>query len=130
MSICDDCEFRHYSPELCRMHLKHLASANSKSKLPKAIKKMFSIKASLTNKDTNKNKCNELFEPEQEIQIIENEKVVKSLLYGGTCALGTTLVVAAAPVLGLPAIAHALGITVSAGIAGGTIPFFKSKKKH
>ncbi|MBF0360303.1 MAG: hypothetical protein HQK49_04790 [Oligoflexia bacterium] len=122
MSICDDCEFRNYSPELCKMHLKHLASVNSNSSAISKFQRK--IKEILPNK-----KLAEAAVSKKEIIDVENEKVVKSVFYGGTCVLASTLAVAAAPVLGFHAVAHAMAVKISAGVVGGSIPFFKTKNK-
>ncbi|MBF0299500.1 MAG: hypothetical protein HQK51_12315 [Oligoflexia bacterium] len=101
MSLCDDCEYVGYSEELCDMHLKHIASVNkkkrSKSQLTLASKHLIKRKA------------------------------VKAALYGGTCVLGTTLVIASAPLLGMSAIAHAVAIQVSAGMLGSAVGALKGK---
>ncbi|MBF0314633.1 MAG: hypothetical protein HQK50_09770 [Oligoflexia bacterium] len=105
MSICDDCEFKGYSPELCKMHLRHIAEVNKKQKKKPLAK----------NKVLSKSKKTD-------------DQVVKCALYGGTGVLGATLAVAAAPVLGVGTIAGVGAIKIAAGVLGATVGFFKSKQ--
>ncbi|MBF0300946.1 MAG: hypothetical protein HQK51_19720 [Oligoflexia bacterium] len=50
MDLCNDCEYNGYSPELCEMHLKHIASVqrklNQKKKTITKENKKLNIKAS------------------------------------------------------------------------------------
>ncbi|MBF0298674.1 MAG: hypothetical protein HQK51_08140 [Oligoflexia bacterium] len=105
MNICDECEIKGYSEELCEMHLNHMAAL---------IKK---------NPEKAKEKAKEKEE-------LEGGKVVKAALYGGTCVLGATLAVASAPVLGFGLIAHAVAVKVSAGVLGGAVATLKSLKNN
>lgn len=104
MDMCNDCEFKGYSDELCEMHINHVASINKKN--PEKAK-----------------------EKAKEKEDLEGGKIVKAALYGGTCVLGATLAVASAPVLGFGLIANAIAIKVSAGVVGSAVGALKTLNK-
>ncbi|MBF0205524.1 MAG: hypothetical protein HQK53_01410 [Oligoflexia bacterium] len=122
MNICDDCEIRGYSSELCKMHLKHLAELKKKEKR-KGKKKG-------EGEGEGEGKRKSSLEAKKLYKQSADRKEVKSALYGGGCVLGTTLALTAAPLLGIPAVASAamVAVKISAATVGGAVGLLKKTK--
>ncbi|MBL6988547.1 MAG: hypothetical protein ISR65_02140 [Bacteriovoracaceae bacterium] len=54
---------------------------------------------------------------------------LNTVVYAGASVLGVTAGIVAAPVLGLPVIAHAAFFKVGAGLLGGSMSIMENKKK-